>query len=88
MAQWNGAEIRVANKRAEMWANMREWLKGALVPDNQRLQDDLIGPEYSFNSEQALVLERKEDMKKRGLSSPDWADALACTFAEPVMPRR
>ena len=87
MAQWNGAEIRVANKRAEMWANMREWLKGALVPDNQRLQDDLIGPEYSFNSEQALVLERKEDMKKRGLSSPDWADALACTFAEPVMPR-
>ena len=26
-------------------------------------------------------------MKKRGLSSPDDADALACTFAEPVAPR-
>lgn len=86
-ADWNGAKIRAANKRAEMWSNMREWLKGGRIPSKQRLFDDLIGPEYSFNSEQAIILERKEDMKKRGLSSPDWADALACTFAEPVMPR-
>ena len=86
-AEWNGAKVRVANKRAEMWSRMREWLKGSMVIDSQRLQDDLIGPEYGFNTDQAIILERKEDMKKRGLSSPDWADALACTFAEPVMPR-
>lgn len=86
-AEWNGSKIRAANKRAEMWSNMREWLKGGRIPAKQRLYDDLIGPEYGFNSEQAIILERKEDMKKRGLSSPDWADALACTFAEPVMPR-
>ena len=86
-ADFNGMKMRVANKRAEMWTNMREWLKGALIPDKQRLRDDLVGPEYGFNADQAILLERKEDMKKRGLPSPDWGDALACTFAEPVEPR-
>jgi len=87
-ADYNGAKVRVANKRAEMWSRMREWLGGGCIPDQARLIDDLIGPEYGFNADQAIVLERKEDMKKRGLPSPDWADALACTFAEPVMPRQ
>jgi hypothetical protein len=31
-----------------------------------------------------VQLERKEDMKKRGLASPDNGDALALTFAEPL----
>lgn len=86
-ANWNGAKVRVANKRAEMWTNMREWLNGGMIPPDQRLFDDLIGPEYGFNGEQAILLEKKEHMKARGLPSPDYADALACTFAEPVMPR-
>ena len=86
-ANWNGAKVRVANKRAEMWTNMREWLKGGLIPDHQGLADDLIGPEYGFNAEQQVQLEKKEHMKARGLASPDDGDALACTFAEPVMPR-
>ncbi|SDE56468.1 hypothetical protein [Ruegeria marina] len=33
------------------------------------------------------MLERKEDMKKRGIPSPDVADAFALTFAYPVMSR-
>ncbi|CAB4120814.1 hypothetical protein UFOVP5_51 [uncultured Caudovirales phage] len=86
-ANWNGAKTRVANKRAEMWCNMRDWLGGGSIPREQRLYDDLIGPEYGFDAEQAIILERKEHMKKRGLPSPDWGDALACTFAEPVLPR-
>lgn len=86
-ANWNGAKVRVANKRAEMWTNMREWLNGGIIPESQRLFDDLIGPEYSFNADQQILLEKKDHMKARGLPSPDWADALACTFAEPVMPR-
>lgn len=86
-SEFNGAKVRVRNKRAEMWSKMREWLVGGTIPDEQRLIDDLIGPEYSFDAEQAIQLERKEHMKARGLQSPDWADALACTFAEPVMPR-
>lgn len=87
-AHWNGAAVRVANKRAEIWTNMREWLVGGAIPAEQRLHDDLIGPEYGFDADQAILLEKKEHMKARGLPSPDWGDALACTFAEPVMPRK
>jgi hypothetical protein len=87
-ANWNGAKVRVANKRAEMWANMREWLGGGIIPDHQGLADDLIGPEYGFNADQQVLLEKKDHMKARGLPSPDDGDALACTFAEPVMPRK
>ena len=87
-AEWQaGVRIRTANKRAEMWGSMRGWLAGGCIPDEQVLQDDLIGPEYGFNGAQALLLEAKDHMRKRGLASPDDADALACTFAEPVMPR-
>lgn len=86
--EWQtGARIRTANKRAEIWAAMRGWLAGGCIPDDQQLYDDLIGPEYSFNAKQAIQLEDKKHMKARGLASPDDADALACTFAEPVAPR-
>ncbi|MEO8455260.1 MAG: terminase [Sphingomicrobium sp.] len=82
-------EIRanVANKRAEMWTNMRAWLERGAIPDHQRLADDLVGPEYSYVGENAILLERKAHMRARGLASSDWADALALTFAEPVLPR-
>lgn len=87
-ARFNGSVVNVYNKRTEMWCNMREWLKGACIPDEMQLRDDLIGPLYSFGGDDASVmLERKKDSKKRGIASPDFADALACTFAEPVMPR-
>ena len=87
-ARWiGGTRIRVANKRAEMWTNMRHWLESGCIPDHQGLEDDLTGPEYGFDADQAVRLEEKKHMKGRGLASPDDADALACTFAEPVMPR-
>lgn len=74
------------NKRAEMWALMNEWLgeQPCQIPDSDTLHADLCGPQYSYDSNGRLKLERKEDMKKRGLSSPDEGDALALTFAEPV----
>lgn len=73
------------NKRAEMWGLMRDWLtQGGALPDDQEILLDLIGPEYGFSASDAIQLERKEDMKKRGLSSPDCGDALALTFAHPV----
>lgn len=87
MADFNGAKILTKNKRAYMWAQMRAWLNGGAIPDEQAIEDDLTGVEYSFTVDQAIELEKKEHMKKRGLASPDDADALACTFAEPVMPR-
>jgi hypothetical protein len=80
---------RYANRRAEMWANMREWLEDvpARIPDDQVLRGDLSAPSYSYDSSGRLVLESKENMKKRGLRSPDLGDGLALTFCEPVLPR-
>jgi hypothetical protein len=87
-ANWTGdARVAVANKRAEMWANMRAWIPGGILPDEQQIQDDLVGIEYGYDAQQRIVLEKKEHMKARGLASPDNGDALALTFAEHVEPR-
>ena len=74
----------VANKRAEMWAALREWLGTGAIPDDPEIAADLTGVEYGYNANNAIQLERKEDMKKRGIASPDIGDALALTFAYPV----
>jgi hypothetical protein len=78
-----------------MWQNMKVWLPRAMLPPDdgnpdsisQRIRDDLIGPEYSYNKDEEILLEKKEHMKARGLASPDYGDALALTFAEDVAPR-
>jgi hypothetical protein len=79
-----------ANKAAEMWGVMRDWLKtGGAIPDDNDLKSQLESREYGFvlkGGRDAIQLESKKDMKKRGLSSPDIADALALTFAYPVQP--
>lgn len=87
-ADWLDDGIRAANKRAEMWWNMARWLSRGSIPDEQVIEDDLIGCEYGFTSDSAILLEKKEDMKKRGLSSPDNGDALALTFAYRIAPRQ
>ena len=75
------------NRRAEVWGLMRDWLKaGAEIPDDPELAAQLTGVEYGFSNKQQIQLERKEDMKKRGLDSPDCADILAMTLAVKVAP--
>lgn len=55
------------------------------IPDDPELVDDLKGPEYQYHrTTNVLQLESKDDMKKRGLASPDKAEALFLTFARPV----
>ena len=79
------------NKAAEMWGSMRKWLEIGAIPDDPDLRSQLEGREYGFalkDGKDAIQLEKKKDMKKRGLPSPDWADALALTFAYKVMPRQ
>jgi phage terminase large subunit len=76
------------NKRAEMWGQMREWLRSASIPADKQLKADLTGPMEKPNSAGTIYLEGKKEMKARGLASPDAADALAVTFAFPVAGRR
>lgn len=72
---------QLANMRAYMWAEMRDWLKRGAIDSTPRLETDLTGPGYKHDRQDRVVLESKEDMKKRGLDSPDDGDALALTFA-------
>ena len=76
------------NKRAEMWGDMREWLRTAAIPSDRYLKSDLISPLMKPDSKGAIFLESKKDMKARGLASPDAADAIALTFAYPVANRQ
>jgi len=78
-----------ANMRAQMWGNLRDAIKeGIRLPDDPDLVSDLTGLQYGYTLRNELKLERKEDAKKRGLPSPDIADALALTYAIPVYPSR
>lgn len=73
------------NIRAEMWSKMRDWLKeGGAIEDNQVIYNDLIAPEAYINTRGKFQLESKDDMKARGIPSPNYGDALALTFAHPV----
>lgn len=80
-----------ANRRAEMWGKSKEWLDepaGVDIPDLDALQADACAPGYKYDSLSRVVLESKDDIRKRGLRSPDEWDAVALTFAEPVVESR
>jgi hypothetical protein len=73
------------NRRAEMWQNVKTALQGRFsIPDSDSLHADLTSPGYKYDSSGKLVLEAKEDMRKRGMPSPDEADAVALCFSEPA----
>jgi hypothetical protein len=56
-------------------------------PDDPELEVDITGPQYGFSNKGAIQLEKKEDMKKRDLDSPDAGDMLAMTFGVNVLPK-
>ena len=72
------------NLRAELWHDMREWLAqdaAVQIPDDDRMLGDLTSLGYKFDSSGRLQIESKDELRARGLKSPDTADALALTFA-------
>jgi phage terminase large subunit len=75
------------NMRAFMWREMREWLKSASLPVDQDLKTDLTALRYLFKGGE-LLLEAKDDAKRRGVKSPDRGDSIALTFAVPTIVRK
>jgi hypothetical protein len=79
--------IKYYNKRAEIWGALRDWLAlGCIIREvpgqEATLVDELTGPTYGFaGDDEEIQLEKKKDMRRRGVPSPNVADALACTFA-------
>jgi len=77
-----------ANRRAEMWDSLRKWLQnGGAIPDDYELTKELAAPTYTYDGQSRLKLESKEVIRERVGFSPDRADALALTFAEPIVAR-
>lgn len=88
-----GAAEKYRNLRSELWFLAREWLAtrtSKLPTGNDRggedpaevLSTELVGPRYGYTSTGRLLVESKQDMKHRGLPSPNTADAFCLTFAE------
>jgi hypothetical protein len=67
----------------ELWFKGREWFqdKACAMPQDEALIAELTAPTYAITSTGKMVVEAKADMKKRGLRSPDLADAFLLTFA-------
>ena len=59
-------DVHYANNRAWMWAQMKDWLQRGSIDADARLETDLTGPGYHHDKQDRVVLESKEDMKKRG----------------------
>jgi hypothetical protein len=55
------------------------------LPDRDSLQADLVSCGYRYDSSGRMVLESKQDMRRRGVPSPDEGDAVALCFSEPVI---
>ena len=71
------------NLRAELWFRCRQWLtaRDCRLPKDESLLAGLVTPAYKFSSNGKLQIESKDDIKRRGLPSPDAADAFVLTFA-------
>lgn len=93
---FNGGESaydsrKYGNRRAEIWGKGKFWLEaGAQIPDDEELASAITGPHFYYREGKAnhgsLMIERKEDMARRGLASPDEADTLFLTHAVEVAP--
>jgi phage terminase large subunit len=69
--------------RDELWFKGREWFqdRSCSMPQDNALIAELTSPTYTFTSTGKMLVESKADMKKRGMRSPDLADAFLLTFA-------
>jgi phage terminase large subunit len=78
-----GASATYLNLRAELWFKAKEWLEGMDVklPRDDKLFGELAAPRYTFQSNGKIKVEGKDDMKRRGMKSPDRADAVCLTLA-------
>lgn len=87
-AESSRSDVALYNRRTQMWWDMAQWMRTGTIPDDPILRGQLPGPKKSFDGHGRIKLETKDEMKRRGLKSPDRADGLAYTFAYPVAIRR
>jgi phage terminase large subunit len=71
------------NLRSELWFKAKAFLekRDSRLPDDEQLVSEMAAPRYKFTSSGKLQVESKDEMRKRGLPSPDKADAFCLTLA-------
>jgi phage terminase large subunit len=74
---------RFRNLRAELWWTMRDWFlaRACTLSGDEELKAEVVAVKYKFAPNGKIQIESKDDMKRRGLPSPNKADALVLTFA-------
>lgn len=74
---------RYLNMRAELWFQGKEWFqaKDCNLNGDEGLASELVMPRFKYSSSGKVQVESKEDMKKRGVKSPNRADAFLLTLA-------
>lgn len=82
----NARQEKYLNKRAAIYGSLREWLEHGCIPEEvpeleTAIPTEMSNPTYTFAREDTIQLEGKKDMKRRGVASPDYSDALACSLA-------
>ncbi len=83
VAEIPAARERYVRLRDELWFAARDWLaaRDCRLPQDEALIGELTGPCYSVDSSGRMRVEGKDEMKRRGIASPDRADAFCLTFA-------
>lgn len=74
-------EAEFINIRVESWSNVRDFLRDAVLEKHEGFYE-LANPKYKITSLGKMQLESKDDMKKRGVKSPNVGDALALTLSK------
>lgn len=79
---------KFANLRAELWWQMRDWMMQnelpVQIPDDDELHGALCSLGFKYRSNGQLLIESKDDLRARGMPSPDEADALSLTFSSGI----
>lgn len=84
LAETGNIGEKYANKRAEMYGQLRAWMRTGAIPNDPDLKIQLTGITYTFNKRDEIILTSKEEMMRDGKPSPDDVDGLALTFAMPL----
>jgi len=83
-------DLTYSRRLEEQHGEWKKWLEDepCELPDDEILKIDCVSRGYSYDSSRRVVMESKEKMKKRGLPSPNHADAVALTFAVRISPKQ
>lgn len=73
------------NARAYWWDSVKKNLRQGKIDldiNDKKLIEELLAVEYKFTPKGALLIESKDDMRKRGMKSPDFADAFIYSLCD------